>query len=136
MMNNRSRIVLLVLYTGMIFFLSSRPHLKPPGVDLFLMDKVIHFVEYAILGVLLFEGIGRTIMRNRLFGFFFLLAVGSSIGALDEIFQSYIPGRHMSIYDYIADTAGVAAGVSLALLWRLRRTSVAKNRAGMRSGEG
>jgi VanZ family protein len=134
MMNKRYRLVLLLLYTGMIFFLSSRPNLKPPGVDFFLMDKMIHFVEYTILGVLLFEGIGRTIMRSRLFGFLFLFAVGSSVGALDEMFQSYIPGRNMSIYDYIADAIGVAAGVSLALLWKLRRTSVSKGSVGPRSG--
>jgi VanZ family protein len=136
MMKNRYHIVLLVLYTGMIFFVSSRPNLKPPGVDIFLMDKIIHFVEYAILGVLLFEGIGRTIMRSGIFGFLFLLAVGSSIGALDEIFQSYIPGRHMNINDYFADTLGVAAGLSLAMLWKMRRTSRSKRRTGLDSRGG
>jgi VanZ family protein len=136
MMKNRYQLVLLVLYTGMIFFVSSRPHLKPPGVDIFLMDKIIHFVEYSILGVLLFEAIGSMVMRSRLFGFLFLLAVGSSIGALDEMFQSYIPGRNMSIYDYLADTIGVAAGVSLVLLWRLRRASTSNGRIDLRSGGG
>jgi hypothetical protein len=135
-MRNRYRIIPLVLYTGMIFFLSSRPYLKAPGIDLFLMDKVIHFVEYTILGVLLFAGIGRAVMRSRIFGFLFLLAVGSSIGALDEMFQSYIPGRNMSIYDFLADTMGVAAGVSLALLWRRWRSSASSERIGMRPGGG
>lgn len=135
-MKNFYRILPLILYLGLIFFISSRPNLKPPGVDFFLMDKMIHFVEYAILGVLLFDGIGRATIRSNFGSFVFLLAVGSSVGALDEIFQSYIPGRMMSIFDYLADTIGVAAGLSLAFLWTMRRSSGPKRRVDLRSGGG
>ncbi len=136
MMKNFYRILPLILYLGLIFFISSRPNLKPPGVDFFLMDKMVHFVEYAILGVLLFDGIGRAIIRSNFGSFVFLLAVGSSVGALDEIFQSYIPGRMMSIFDYLADTIGVAAGLSLAFLWNMRRSSAAKRRVDLHPGGG
>ena len=133
MMINRYRIVPLFLYLGMIFFLSSRPYLKAPGIDFLLADKIIHFVEYSILGVLLFSGIGRAILRSKVWSFLFLLAVGSSIGAMDEIFQSYIPGRHMSIYDHLADTLGVAAGRGLAFQWNAHRSSSSGKRPGLHS---
>lgn len=122
-MKIRFRIVPLLLYLGLIFFMSSRPYLRAPGVDFFLGDKMIHFMEYFILGVLLFEGIGRAIIQSKLKTFVFLLAVGSSIGALDELFQSYIPGRHSSIYDFFADMAGVGAGLGITFLWSMRRRS-------------
>lgn len=135
-MKIRYRIIPLLLYLGLIFFVSSRPNLRPPGVDIFLMDKIIHFMEYSILGVLLFDSIGRAMIQSKFGTFIFLLAVGSSIGALDEIFQSYIPGRHMSIYDYIADTLGVAAGLGIAFLWNMRKKSGPNSSHRLHSGGG
>ena len=46
----------------------------------------------------------------------FLFAVGVSIGALDELLQSYVPGREMDLYDWFADAVGVAAGVGLCVV--------------------
>jgi VanZ family protein len=134
MMKIRFRIIPLILYLGLIFFVSSRPNLRPPGVNIFLMDKMIHFMEYFILGVLLFEGIGRAMIQPKFGAFVFLLAVGSSIGALDEMFQSYIPGRNSSIYDFFADTMGVGAGLGIAYLWSMRRRPNPKSGDKLHSG--
>ncbi len=119
MTQSRLKIIPLLLYLVLIFFLSSRPHLHPPGSQLKHIDKFAHVVEFFILGVLLFEGIGRGVSRWKLGTALFLFAVGASIGALDEIFQSYIPGREMSVYDWIADAVGVGAGAGFATYLRL-----------------
>ena len=68
------------------------------------------------LGLLLFGGIGWTVSRSKIVTFLFLFAVGVSIGAFDELLQSYVPGREMDLYDWIADATGVAAGVGLCVV--------------------
>jgi VanZ family protein len=103
------------LYVSLIFFVSTRPGIHPPGPDFPLKDKVAHFTEYLVLGILLFSGIGWTVSRSKAATFLFLFAVGVSIAALDELLQSYIPGRTMDINDWIADAVGVAAGVGLCV---------------------
>jgi VanZ family protein len=110
----------LILYVALIFSVSSLPGFKPPGPEFKLKDKIAHVAEYFVLGTLLFQGIGRGISRSKLATFLFLLAVGVSVGALDEIFQSYIPGREMSIHDWVADAVGVAAGAGIPLSLKKR----------------
>jgi len=114
----RLRILPVVLYVALIFFASTRPNLKPPGPEFPLEDKAIHFAEYTLLGVLLFKGIGYTALRDRRLAFLFLFSVGASVGGLDEIVQSYVPGRSMSIFDWMADAAGVALGVGMFVTQR------------------
>jgi len=100
----------------LIFFVSTRPNLHPPGPDFIAKDKVAHFGEYFILGVLLFGGIGWTVSRSRYATFMFLFAVGVSIAAFDELVQSYIPGRRMDLTDWLADGAGVVMGIGLGMV--------------------
>jgi len=104
----RLRLLLLVAYVLLIFFASSRPYLSSPGPDFPMKDKVVHATEYAILGLLLYGGIRFSASRSRVVTFFFLLAVGLSIGALDELFQGYIPGRRTDFYDWVADGVGLS----------------------------
>ena len=41
---------------------------------------------------------------------FFVLALGTSYGALDELHQSLVPGRSAELGDWLADAVGVALG--------------------------
>jgi VanZ family protein len=110
MSQNRRRLLLVFGYVLLIFIVSSIPSLTAPGPDFVPKDKLAHLVEYFVLGVLLFKGIGWTATRSRAATFGFVFAVGVSIAALDEIYQSFVPGRTMSILDWCADAAGTAAG--------------------------
>ena len=65
-------------------------------------DKIMHFIEYSILGVGLRYWSGG---RRPLF-----LAGGAGFAALDEFHQAYIPGRQASVLDWLADLIGVAVG--------------------------
>lgn len=112
----RLKILTLILYVVLILFMSTRSHVSPPGPDFELKDKLAHAVEYFVLGLLLFGGIGWTVSRSKLITFLFLFAVGVSIGALDELLQSYTPNREMDFYDWIADAVGVALGVALCVV--------------------
>jgi VanZ family protein len=65
-------------------------------------DKVVHFIEYLILGAALryWSGEGR----------FAFPAAGAGFAALDEFHQRYIPGRETSLWDFIADICGLIVG--------------------------
>ena len=121
MTRNGLRILLLLAYIFLIFVASSIPGLGSPDSRFAMPDKVAHFIEYAILGGLLFSAIKWQVSRSRLATLGFLFAVGASIAALDEIYQSYIPSRSMSEFDWIADAIGVLVGVGLFVLTPLGR---------------
>jgi VanZ family protein len=112
-------VLLVVGYVLLIFTVSSIPNLRAPGPDFLPKDKIAHLVEYSILGALLFKGFGWSVSRSRLATFAFILAVGASIGGLDEIYQSFVPGRTMSIYDWTADAIGTALGSGLFVFTHL-----------------
>lgn len=124
----------IIAYIALIFFLSSRPYFHAPGPEFEAKDKVAHFIEYMILGVLLFKAIGWSASRDKIINFLFLLAVGVSIAALDELFQSYIPGRTMSVMDWLADAAGISVGVGVHIATPLGRRKRAKPGLGMNGG--
>lgn len=114
---------ILMLYTGLIFFLSSRPNPSSP-VSFPFSDKLVHLVEYGILGYLSQRaarlswpaGIGgRTGLRMGL-----ILVCGLCIAGLDERFQSVIPGRISSVSDFLFDALGLGVGLILNLNVRLR----------------
>jgi VanZ family protein len=119
MSRNRRSLLLVVGYVLLIFIVSSIPSLTAPGPDFVNKDKVAHLVEYSILGALLFKGIGWSASRSRAVTFGFIFAVGASIGALDEIYQSFVPGRMMSILDWGADAIGTAVGSGIFIFTAL-----------------
>jgi len=133
----RRPIVLAAGYVLLIFVVSSIPSLTAPGPEFVPKDKIAHFVEYFILGILLFKGIGWTVSLSRSATFGFLFAVGASVGALDEIYQSFVPGRMMSILDWYADALGIAVGCGVFVFTRLGRHPRDRRRPGPAgAGEG
>ena len=83
-------------------------------------DKLIHMGEYTILGLLVSRAmVFRVPARGQVFLFTFLIA--GAFGALDEFYQTLIPGRDSSYGDWVADIVGVALGSSLYLLWKFYR---------------
>jgi VanZ family protein len=103
-----------------VFGLSSIPNLSPPAAELPLADKLCHLGEYAVLGALFARGLGgagrgaaRAVLPAAL--------VGMLVGALDEFYQSLVPGRSTSGWDWLADTAGAALGGLAWTRYRHRR---------------
>lgn len=109
----RRSLLPFVFYTLLVFAVSSIPSLRAPGPDFASKDKIAHVVEYIVLGVFLFKGVGWSVSRSRGATFGFLLAVCVSVAAMDEIYQSFIPGRQMSILDWTADALGAAIGTGV-----------------------
>jgi VanZ family protein len=100
-----------LLWTAVLFAASSFPTVP---VDLEAgRDKLAHFAAYLVLGLLLARG--QTLARISPL---WALVIGSLVGALDELYQSIVPGRHMDLTDWVADSLGVVAGVILYHAWR------------------
>jgi hypothetical protein len=65
-------------------------------------DKLAHFIQYLILGVALRFWSGDARIS--------FLGGGLVFAALDEFHQRFIPGRQASLWDFVADAAGVVVG--------------------------
>ena len=102
-----------VAWAGLIFALSSVPSLGtgPETWDVALR-KLGHFAEFAVLGALLLRAL-RDVPAAVL--------VGAAYAVTDEVHQLFVSGRHGSPLDWLIDTAGVVAGVAIALRVARRR---------------
>lgn len=91
---------------------TSWPSIKlgPDGLPL---DKIAHFTAYGVLAAL---SLRATVTPRRVATVLTVLVCVSVLGAVDEWHQSFIPGRSMSIADWIADTVGATVGL-LAARW-------------------
>lgn len=78
-------------------------------------DKLAHFGAYLILGLLL--AVGRGPQARTLW----LILLGSLYGIIDELHQSFVPGRSADIWDVAADILGATTGV---LIYRLARRRI------------
>ena len=95
------------LYLFLILIGSSVPGRSVPTVFALTWDKLLHLIEYFFLGIL-----GYRAYANRYKYITIIISVfGIVFGCIDEIWQSFIPGRHPSYYDVIADSIGVISGV-------------------------
>jgi len=84
-------------------------------------DKLIHFSAYALLGAT----VGWAARTRWLRDFLRWAFVLSMLGAVDEFHQKFIPNRRMDVRDWLADTVGAVAGLSLVTALARRRESVA-----------
>ena len=118
----------VALYAGLIFCLSSQENPLPQLTER-LSDKVLHGVEYGVLGALLVAALRLTRVgpRAALIG---AVALASLYGASDELHQAYVPGRLSDPRDWTADTVGAAigAGAASALRRSRARASIAAAR--------
>jgi VanZ family protein len=97
----------VVLYTALIFTLSSIPTLAPPaGVP--GTDKLAHVAEYFFWGLLLRRALGRVIKAPQGFLSAAAILAGACLAYLDESFQRTV-GRQYDLFDMAADAVGVVA---------------------------
>lgn len=101
------------LYAAAIFALSSQANpfpFLPQGF--FTHDKLLHGLEYAVLGALLAPALHLAGMSRR--GALLAAAIlGSLYGATDELHQAFVPGRTADVLDWVADTLGAGLGALL-----------------------
>jgi VanZ family protein len=101
----------------LIFFISAQPSSQLPNFD--WADKFIkkggHVIGYAILALLYWRACN--FMRNKRWAAWLLVLL---YAATDEFHQSFVPGRHSTIWDVVIfDNFG--ALISLWLVSRYRK---------------
>ena len=116
-----------VLYMALIFAISSleQPPFPMPEFEWFTIDKLYHFIEYAILGGLLALALVQakpSVVPSQLI---WLVAAVVSIlyGASDEWHQMFVPGRLATLADWVADVLGSIAGVLGVYLYYKKKQS-------------
>lgn len=101
-------------YAALIFFLSSQSHPEDnlPAFLFDFSDKVVHGIEYAVLGMLCYRALrGGSVVSWRQHVIPMAILLASLYGASDEIHQSFVPFRDSSWLDWVADTIGAAIGI-------------------------
>jgi VanZ family protein len=121
-----------VIWCGLIFYMSSQNANESSNQSLFIatllnrliklalgphafaltefqVRKTAHFLEFLVLGCLLFMGfldrakLGRSILL--------VFTAGIVFAVSDELHQHFIPGRTPLPFDVLIDTAGISAAV-------------------------
>ena len=110
-----------IVWSLAILFLTSipNPQVSAPKNS----DKVLHFVVYAILGLL--AGRAANLRREHVGAMLLTVACISAFGAIDELHQRFIPGRFPALDDWVADSLGGLVGTALAVVSTLRRPQTA-----------
>ena len=80
-------------------------------------DKFLHGTTFAVLACCI--GLASGLQGSR--GLVIAISGALLIGVLDEWHQVYLPGRHPSWDDLLADAVGCLAGAALLMLWRKSR---------------
>lgn len=104
----------IIAYSVLIFIISSLSLNEVPSLKIGLLDKLVHFGEYTIYGLLLMLAFA-TAKSNKIvrYSISLSLCVGILFGLLDEIHQYFVPGRTCSVLDLLADVIGVWFGTFL-----------------------
>ncbi|MDD4916070.1 MAG: VanZ family protein [Methylococcales bacterium] len=110
-MTIRLNYLMLVLYCGLIYWLSDQH--KLPSPHLFdNEDKLQHFLAYLLMGALAWQAFAHwRLPRIRLF--MLSVAFCGLYGWSDEWHQSFVAGRHSGFADWLADFLGglLAGGI-------------------------
>lgn len=112
----------VVLWMAVIFFLSSQPELGDNfGRFRFGLAKVGHVVVFSILGALVAQAMDTARIRRRVWWTVVFVALYAIV---DEVHQSFVPGRGPMLTDVAIDTISGLAG---AVAWsRLGRSFLAQ----------
>ncbi|MBD3367802.1 MAG: hypothetical protein GF405_06470 [Candidatus Eisenbacteria bacterium] len=102
-------------YVLLIFGVSSIPQLRPVLGRFRLSDKVSHLAEYSGLGALVLWAFMKTLPeRRRRWAIAYTVALGATVGILDELYQTTVPGRLFEGLDWVADVVGTLLGAIVA----------------------
>ena len=108
--------VAFVAYCGVVLYVSSMSPGDMPDGPKMVSDKVLHFVEYAIMGVLAWAAFGRGTS-----GFAWgLFAFCACFGIADECWQDWLDhARTPDVWDAAADAVGAfTALIFCQVFWK------------------
>jgi VanZ family protein len=115
-----------VLVVAAIWFLSSQSVL-PQLKGILGYDKLLHLLAYfALSGSAALWFPPEQWESRRFLTFLLTVIIASVYGMIDEVHQSFVPGRYCSVWDWIADTLGAVLGAGAAMFGIRRIASISK----------
>lgn len=99
---------------GLLALISSLIHIE---IDTFIIRKIAHISEFALLALCLFYGFYKTCDKPYLYSFIFSLLYACS----DEFHQFFIKGRNCSIFDVCIDSIGIIFMLSNIYIYKKKR---------------
>ncbi len=120
----------VIAYGVLIFFLSSQSDTQPYLPDIFssMNDKVLHGIEYGILGVLCYRAFRHAAGKNApQFGIPLAIVAATAFGLVDEFHQSFVAFRHSEGLDLFADAVGATVAVLCWYTFHSFRRSLQKS---------
>jgi VanZ like family len=124
-----------IAYVLAIFVAGSVPLRELPRLGFVPTDKLLHLVSFGLMQALIWNAL-RALRGDLAFGRQNLgaVAVTSGLGALLELWQSFIPFRSAEFLDWLADTLGALLFAALIAVVRARRSHLRDARESERSG--
>lgn len=97
----------LLVYMSLIFYFSSLPRMSFIEVlpDLIFKDKLLHIIEYFILGLLVYRVLSLY-QELEPVKIYLTIIISTFYGLSDEIHQIFVLGRFFSFLDLLADFIG------------------------------
>ncbi|PKN72194.1 MAG: hypothetical protein CVU50_08620 [Candidatus Cloacimonetes bacterium HGW-Cloacimonetes-3] len=99
----------------LIWILSSLPSQDLPSIKVIGIDKVAHIAIYAILGLLIIPWLKQMKISGK--SSLYVYVALMLLAAFDEMHQTFIPGRSVSIFDWFANSIGLSLAY---LVFRLK----------------
>jgi len=97
----------VVIWAGLIFYLSSIPNLKTNLEYDYFLRKLAHIIEYFIFAALFYRAFKGSFKVGP-FRLFMYPAVFSLLYAIsDEIHQYFVLGRNCAMQDVLIDSLGI-----------------------------
>jgi len=118
------KLVPAIVWAIIILLLTGLPGTYFPTItsfwDWLSPDKVVHVIIFATQSFLVFWAYGKQYLHgsNRLVYTWLILLFITIFAMLTEVLQAYVfVGRNGNVYDFIADSAGVLAGLWIFRLY-------------------
>ncbi len=103
----------VIIWYGIMFYLSNQPNLNSGLTYDFLLRKCAHIFEFTVLGFLIFNAVwGKRRIKGQKEIYFrqsilIAFAITLSLAISDEMHQTFVMGRHGSYIDVMIDSVGI-----------------------------
>jgi len=103
------------------------PGISPARIEQvqFVVRKMAHVSEYAVLSLFIFRALVNTTRRARFAGAVLItLLISGAFAASDEFHQSFVPSRTSSVRDVMIDITGAIFGMTI--YWSFHKIRVSR----------